>query len=120
MSRLTRRSFLFGLASVMTLRMPQNAFAAVGLFEPFSFAFVSDVHLATHQSDSDIMLQESQLFLQDVVKTLNQQQLDFIIFGGDQVETPGKDESNWQLFLDVAQSLSAPWSFVLGEKDVRS
>ncbi len=70
------------------------------------------------QADSYEMLQESQLFLQDVVKTLNSEKLDFVIFGGDQVETPGKDDSNWQLFLDVVQSLTPPWTFVLGEKDV--
>ncbi|MGH9554161.1 MAG: metallophosphoesterase family protein, partial [Terriglobales bacterium] len=65
-----------------------------------------------------VMLQESQLYLQDIVKQLNQQKLDFVIFGGDQVEHPGPDDQNWQLFLDVLQSLSVPWSFVLGEQDV--
>jgi hypothetical protein len=64
------------------------------------------------------MLQESQLFFQDVVKTLNAEKLDFVMFGGDQVETPGADDAHWQLFLDVAQTLNVPWSFVLGEADV--
>jgi hypothetical protein len=63
-------------------------------------------------------LQESQLFLQDCIKQLNGEKLDFVIFGGDQVETPGADDANWQLFVDCAQVLSCPWSFVLGEKDV--
>ncbi|MBI2809325.1 MAG: metallophosphoesterase, partial [Candidatus Melainabacteria bacterium] len=61
---------------------------------------------------------ESQLFLQDCIKQLNNEKLDFVIFGGDQVETPGMDDTNWQLFVDCAQVLSCPWSFVLGEKDV--
>ena len=64
------------------------------------------------------MLQESQLFLQDVVKSLNGHNVAFTIFGGDNVESPGKDDTNWQLFLDVAQGLTAPWNFVLGESDV--
>ena len=116
--KLTRRSFLFGLASVLTLSMTRQARASVGLFEPFSFAYVTDVHLATGMSDTFKMLQESQLFLQDAVKQLNAEKLDFVIFGGDQVERPGQDDANWQLFLDVAQTLTAPWTFVLGEQDV--
>ena len=118
LSKQTRRSFLIGLAGVACLKLPQQSRASVGLYEPFSFAYISDVHLAMRQADSYEMLQESQLFLQDVVKTLNSEKLDFVIFGGDQVETPGKDDSNWQLFLDVVQSLTPPWTFVLGEKDV--
>lgn len=114
---LSRRNFLFGLASVMVLSLDRKAEAA-GLFEPFNFAYVTDAHLTTGQPDSYKLLQESQLFLQDVVKQLNDEQLDFVIFGGDQVEGPGKDDTNWQLFIDVVQTLNAPWNFVLGESDV--
>ncbi len=116
--KVSRRSFLFGLASVLTLGMTREARASVGLFEPFSFAYVTDVHLATGLPDSYKMLSESQLFLQDAVKQLNAEKLDFVIFGGDQVERPGQDDANWQLFLDVVQSLTPPWTFVLGEQDV--
>lgn len=56
--------------------------------------------------------------MQDCIKQLNNEKLDFVIFGGDQVETPGTDDANWQLFVDCAQVLSCPWTFVLGEKDV--
>src|SRR5262249_2544403 len=87
-------------------------------FEPFTFAYVSDVHLASGVADSYKMVHESQLFLQQLVKELNQRKLDFVIFGGDQVDQPGKDQANWQLFLDIAQGLNAPWSFVLGESDI--
>lgn len=116
---LTRRTFLFALASVSCLNFSSRQALADKQFEPFSFAHVSDAHLTTNQADGFRLLQQSQLFLQDCVKTLNQQQkLDFVIFGGDQVETPGKDDAHWQLFLDVAQTLNCPWSFVLGEADV--
>jgi 3',5'-cyclic AMP phosphodiesterase CpdA len=68
--------------------------------------------------DSYKLLQESQLFVQEAVKQLNEEKLDFIIFGGDQVEGVGQDLGNWQFFLDSAQELNAPWSFILGECDI--
>lgn len=118
-NRFSRRTFLLGIAGLCsTITLPLPAWGAVGLYEPFAFAFVSDVHLATGMPDSYKLLHESQLFLQDVVKSLNQDKLDFVIFGGDQVDALGKDDSNWQLFLDVVQTLNAPWSFVLGEQDL--
>lgn len=115
---MTRRQFLFGMASVAVLGFSKESQAAVGLFEPFSFGYVTDAHLAIGLPDSYKMLQESQLFLQDVVKGLNEKRVAFTIFGGDQVEGPGKDDTNWQLFIDVAQSLNNPWNFVLGESDI--
>lgn len=118
LSRMTRRRFLFSLASVAVLGLGKDSEAAVGLFEPFSFGYVTDAHLCIGQPDSYKMLQESQLFLQDVVKSLNEQKVDFTIFGGDNVEGPGRDDTNWQLFIDVVQSLNNPWNFVLGESDV--
>lgn len=114
---ISRRSFLFTMVAISCLGLPLETQAAAS-FEPFSFAFVNDTHLTTGKPDSYLLLQESQLFLQDCVKSLNAEKLDFVIFGGDQVETPGPDDKNWQLFLDVVQNLSCPWSFVLGEKSV--
>ncbi|PZM81254.1 MAG: hypothetical protein DKT66_18715 [Candidatus Melainabacteria bacterium] len=118
LSMMSRRRFLFGLAGVSCLGLSQEAKAAVGLFEPFTFGYVTDAHLCIGQPDSYKMLQESQLFLQDVVKSLNEKNVDFTIFGGDNVEGPGRDDTNWQLFIDVVQSLNKPWNFVLGESDV--
>jgi len=118
LSGISRRSFLKGIAAIACLRMPLRAEAAAGQFDPFAFGYISDVHLATQIADTYRLTHESQLFLQDAVKHLNSEKLDFVVFGGDQVETLGKDQSNWQLFQDVAQSLNAPWSFVLGEQDV--
>jgi len=115
---LTRRKFLFGLVGVTCLAFSDQAKAAALEFEPFDFAYVTDAHLATGTPDTFILTQESQLFLQDVVKSLSHEKLDFVIFGGDQVEKPGPDDATWQLFLDIAQTLPCPWNFVLGEKDV--
>ncbi len=74
---MSRRRFLFGLAGVSCLGLSQEAKAAVGLFEPFTFGYVTDAHLCIGQPDSYKMLQESQLFLQDVVKSLNEKNVDF-------------------------------------------
>jgi len=114
---LSRRSFLLAMTSLLALGLPQEAQARAD-FTPFSFAFISDIHLCSGLQDSTVLLQESQLFLQDVVKQLNMRKLDFVIFGGDQVEGPGKDDSYWNLFIDVLQILNAPWYFILGEADV--
>lgn len=116
--RISRRSFLAGLISTVALGIPKEAKAALSAIKPFSFAFVSDTHLATGTHDTYALFNESQLFLQDVVKTLNHENLDFVIFGGDQVHTPGKDDANWNLFIDVLQNLNCQWNFVLGEDDV--
>lgn len=113
----SRRSFLFTLAAVTCFGIPTETRAA-NSFAPFSFGYVTDTHVVHGKPDSYLLLQESQLFLQDCIKQLNGEKLDFVIFGGDQVETPGVDEANWQLFVDCAQVLSCPWTFVLGEKDV--
>jgi hypothetical protein len=120
LSTVSRRSFLLGLAG-MTLTLPFNrerVEASVGFFEPFSFAFVTDVHLASGLPDTYELVHESQLFLQNVVKQLNDEKLDFIVFGGDNVQGVGKNEANWNLFLDVVQGLNAPWNFILGEDDL--
>jgi len=118
--QITRRTLLFGMAGVATsLCLPVNfANAKTFQFEPFSFAYVADVHLVNGVPDSFKLTQESQLFLQNAIKQINELGVDFVVFGGDQVETPGNDDKNWNLFLDIAQGLSMPWYFVLGERDV--
>lgn len=113
----SRRSFLFTLAAVTCLPFLPESKAAQS-FAPFSFGYVTDTHVVHGKPDSYLLLQESQLFLQDCIKQLNNEKLDFVIFGGDQVEYPGADDANWQLFVDCAQILTCPWTFVLGEKDV--
>lgn len=118
---LSRRHFLAGLGALTCLgqlSMLAPAKAAGFDFAPFSFAVVSDSHLSNGLPDSLKLLQESQLFLQDVVKSINEQKVDFVIFCGDQVEGPGRDEVFWQLFIDIMAVLNCPWYFVLGECDV--
>src|SRR3990167_3868949 len=92
--RIARRKFLLGLAglSVMSWRLP--AAHAYTPFRPFSFAHVTDIYLCNDTPDSFILTQESQLFLQELVKELNRERPHFVMFGGDQVHTLGKNEEN--------------------------
>jgi len=116
---LSRRSFLYGMAGLGASLCLPPSWAASVQFQPFSFAYVTDCHLVNGVPDSYRLTQESQLFLQDAVKQINQLGVDFVIFGGDQVEKPGEDDRNWQLFLDIVQGLNcSSWQFVLGETDV--
>jgi 3',5'-cyclic AMP phosphodiesterase CpdA len=114
---LSRRKFLLGMAG-LSLSLSFGEAHAYTPFEPFTFAFVTDIHLVNGKPDSYKLLQESQLFLQQLVKELNDEPIDFIMFGGDQCENIGRDQANWQLFLDCIQGLNAPWSFILGEQDI--
>jgi 3',5'-cyclic AMP phosphodiesterase CpdA len=114
---ISRRDFLFGLTALSILPFSQEVRAAAE-FEPFQFGYLTGSYLATKMPDSYKLLQESQLFLQDAIKGFNRDKLDFVLFGGDNVEIPGKNEENWQLFIDIAQSLNCPWNFVIGEQDV--
>lgn len=113
-----RRKFLLGLAgmSLLSFKLPQAK--AYQPFAPFTFAHVCDVNLTNDQADSFELTQESQLFLQQLVKELNQAHVDFVMFGGDQVHALGQSEDTWALFQDCLQPLNVPWSFVLGERDV--
>lgn len=112
---------LLSIATVnLSLFSPSAAIAqSRTISRPISFAFVSDVHLCDGVPDNSLKLtKESQVILQDIVKQINAMHLDFVVFGGDMVESPGKNDKNWQFFADVVQGLNCPWYFVLGESDV--
>jgi hypothetical protein len=103
-----------GWASLASAQIP----LAPRINKPFSFAYVSDTHLITGTPDNYVLLQESQLFLQDTVRAINKANPDFVIFGGDQVDMLGTNNANWGLFGDIVDTLTAPWNFVLGEHDL--
>ncbi|GEM_PF-452966 len=119
-NEVSRRNFLAGLGALTFFGQLGSITAAQAAFNfaPFSFVVISDSHLANGMPDTLKLLQESQLFLQDAVKSINEQQVDFVIFAGDQVEGIGRDEAFWQLFIDIMSNLNCPWYFVLGETDV--
>lgn len=117
---ISRRAFVAALASLPFINVASSESAeAASMMKPFSFVYLCDTHLCNGKPDNAYkMLQESQLFLQESIKGINALKPDFVVFGGDQVENIGKNEANWNFFLDVAQSLKCPWYFVLGEDDV--
>ncbi|MBP6594639.1 MAG: metallophosphoesterase [Candidatus Obscuribacter sp.] len=119
---LTRRTFLFSALAVTAGLsrgiLPGGLTAQAQSTPSFSFAYITDTHLATGLPDNVKLLAESQLFLQNAVKTIREQEVDFVLLGGDQVEGPGRDDIHWQLYVDIIQTLEKPWYFVLGEQDI--
>lgn len=115
--KVSRRTVLLSLVSTTVFGLKES-YASLTPIKPFSFAFLSDIHLTNDMKDTHVLYHESQLFLQEAVKQINKLGVDLVIFGGDQVETPGKDEANWNLFIDIAQNLKCPWNFVLGDRDI--
>ncbi len=114
----SRRQFILSCLAGTFFSRAIDANASINIFSSFSFAFISDCHLTSVRTDNYMLLQESQLFLQDVIKQLNVLKPDFVLFGGDQTQGIGDNDANWQLFLDIVQGLECPWYFVLGETDV--
>lgn len=115
---ITRRTLMQALGASLFFGFATQQVDAASTPPNFSFVFVCDTHLVTGQPDVNLkMLQESQIFLQESIKQINALKPDFVIFGGDQVETPGQNDKNWELFVDLAQGISCPWYFVLGEQD---
>ncbi|MBX9689765.1 MAG: metallophosphoesterase [Candidatus Obscuribacterales bacterium] len=116
--KLSRRTFLSAIAALPLISLNSRPAEAASI-TPFSFVYLCDTHLASGIPDNGFkMVQESQLFLQEVIKGINALKPDFVIFGGDQVETVGANDANWQFFIDLVQQLNCPWYFVLGEQDV--
>jgi 3',5'-cyclic AMP phosphodiesterase CpdA len=118
-TELTRRNFLLGLVTLSATKVFARELESRKPVKPFSFAFLTDCYLTTGVADSFKQTQESQLFLQDAIKQINSQAVDFVLFGGNQVEFTGQDDRNWQLFIDLVQQLNCPWYFVLGDRDVQ-
>ncbi|MGD9683133.1 MAG: metallophosphoesterase [Candidatus Obscuribacterales bacterium] len=116
--QISRRTLLFSLAATSVLGWPQKARATLTPIKPFSFAFVTGVHLTNKMEDSYLLYHESQLFLQEAIKRINEAEVDFTVFGGDQIEGPGDDDENWNLFIDVVKNLQNPWDFILGDRDI--
>lgn len=114
----TRRNFLLSLLACSSSWALPKVEATSKPFKPFSFAYLTDCYLANGVPDGFKQTQESQLFLQDAIKQINSQAVDFVVFGGNQVDQLGAEAVNWQLFIDIAQTLNCPWYFVLGDRDV--
>ena len=75
-----------------------------------------------------LLVYESQVIFQDIVKYLNQKlEPDLVVFGGNNVLTglnnknqQGVDEGIWNLFLDMASEIKAVFLIVLGQNEIKS
>ncbi|MBD5403312.1 hypothetical protein HDR58_11030 [bacterium] len=81
------------------------------------FAQVSDVHFMENSSNTTFkMVGESPRLLDDVVEQLNQQNdIDFVMFTGDQIDK--SFEKELRAFLPHVENLNAPWYFTFGNHD---
>jgi DNA repair exonuclease SbcCD nuclease subunit len=84
--------------------------------DTLKFAQLSDVHLDIYaKSKNKRMLGSSKDLLTDAVKQINNADIDFVVFSGDQVNSPRKD---YLLeFINIANNLKAPWYFAFGNHD---
>lgn len=122
MSLISRREFIKLSTLVLAgfyscIKLP--AYSLNKNFTPFKFAFIPDVHLSNRKFDNWILLNESVIILQDVVKSLNSSDVDFVVFGGDLIDNEQKDLSDLSTFLDVVYQLEKPYYVILGNREAR-
>ncbi len=82
------------------------------------FAQISDAHYASNsKSTSYKLIKESPELLDDAITEVNNTpNIDFVIFTGDQINTPYEQEL--LKFVNYANKLKYPWYAVLGNHDV--
>ncbi len=84
-----------------------------------TFAQISDVHYSSlYKADTGYrMLVESGDLLKDAIEQVNAvPDVDFVMFTGDMINTPSKDEL--YKFLDIVKTINAPWYAVFGNHDI--
>ncbi|MDD3012546.1 MAG: metallophosphoesterase [Candidatus Gastranaerophilales bacterium] len=89
-----------------------------GYSDTLKFAQLSDVHLDINGKNTNRrMLGSSKDLLKDAVKQINCiNNIDFVIFSGDQINRPQKDDL--LEFINIANNLKTPWYFAFGNHDV--
>lgn len=122
MKIISRRDFLkisaFTVATIFTQsRLP--IFSSGKTFKPFKFAFIPDIHLSSSRFDDWIMKNESLILYQDAIKLINEQDLDFVLFGGDQIDNQNRDLSDLSMFIDVICQLEKPYYVLFGDREAR-
>ncbi len=81
------------------------------------FAHVSDAHYSSNGTNTLYRLsKESPDLLEDAISQINDaENLDFVMFTGDQINTPYEKEL--RKFIDVANKIKYPWYATLGNHD---
>lgn len=88
-------------------------------FEPFKMVFLPDINLSFNESGEKILLKESMVIFQDVIKNLNTEEFspDFVVFGGDLTHNSDGKYKDMQIFLDIASELNSKYYAVLGDRE---
>ena len=87
-------------------------------FTPFKMVFLPDINLSFKDKDGEILYKESLVILQDVLKTLNQEEnLDFVVFGGDLTDNADGKFSDIPMFLDTVSELKAKYYAIIGDRE---
>jgi 3',5'-cyclic AMP phosphodiesterase CpdA len=82
----------------------------------FTFAFITDPQIGM-QSPNGLLADDSdKARLDNAVDYINDRDIDFVLFGGDQVNR-GESEEERDIFMASASRLSAPWHGVSGNHD---
>ena len=83
-----------------------------------TFAQLSDTHLDLKAGSKNArMLKDSKALLKDAVNKLNSfNNLDFVVFSGDLINSPL--ESYFREFLDIAGQIDVPWYLAMGNHDI--
>lgn len=83
-----------------------------------TFAQISDAHFSTAKTNTSYRLTaESRELLADAISQVNEtQNVDFVMFTGDMINTPYEKEL--MAFLKYANQLQSPWYALLGNHDV--
>jgi DNA repair exonuclease SbcCD nuclease subunit len=95
------------------------SFALVGsaCARDVKFAVLSDVHLSTTASDAGArQLSQSVNKLQKGVDVLNSLNVDFVVFAGDNIDNPSKEDL--VLFAKIARKIKKPVYVAIGNHDV--
>lgn len=110
-SKLMNGIITLGLAGMMIYGL--QCYSAASL----KFVQLSDVHFAISEQNTTFkMTGESPKLLDDAIKQVNEMSgINFVMFTGDQVNTPYEKEL--QAFLPYAEKLTVPWYITFGNHD---
>lgn len=105
---------LFALLTAIFVKADAFSFNEMTL----RFAQVSDVHLSDRPQDTSYKaLTSSAPLLRDAIKQINfQNNLDFVVFTGDNVDMP--NDSDYMNFFKLANAIKFPYYTVLGNHDI--
>ncbi|OGI20557.1 MAG: hypothetical protein A3B68_05805 [Candidatus Melainabacteria bacterium RIFCSPHIGHO2_02_FULL_34_12] len=126
------------IVTTFCLSLVSKAFALPDNHKHISFAYITDLNLYPTplvsrreknilEKNNGLLIYESQVILQDVIRYINQKlNLDAVVFGGNNIaylpESKTKEnqrESIWQLFLEMTSELKPRAIFVPGLNEMK-